>query len=341
VIAQEHFDAPLLTQLKERLGSGESGAADSMALLERLAERADVRLSPMLHFFVQGLTLWDFHIGRRLIDWKQRAGNDITGWMDAIGAIESLVALATLSYDNPDWVFPAIVAEAEPKVVAAELGHPLIAAEFRVANDVTVGPPNTLLLISGSNMAGKSTMLRSIGLNIVLAQAGSVVCATAMSCPYVSLYTSMRVQDSLERGVSYFMAELERLKLIVDAAGDARVSGGRPLLYLLDEILHGTNSAERSIAARHVLLRLVELGAIGAVTTHDLQLADVDEFARIANHVHFREEFSRDSNGRPAMRFDYRLRAGKAESSNALKLLELVGLAPDLANGAQEYDVRQ
>jgi DNA mismatch repair ATPase MutS len=137
----------------------------------------------------------------------------------------------------------------------------------------------------------------------------------------------MRVQDSLERGVSYFMAELERLKLIVDAASGMQRVSGRTLLYLLDEILHGTNSAERAIAARHVLARLIDLGAIGAVTTHDLQLADAEVFARAAQQVHFQESFTRTDGGRPSMHFDYVLRPGKATSSNALKLLEVVGLA--------------
>ncbi|MFI5239728.1 MAG: DNA mismatch repair protein, partial [Gemmatimonadales bacterium] len=220
------------------------------------------------------------------------------------------------------------------EVSATALGHPLLDAKHRIPIDVTIGPPGTLEYVTGSNMAGKSTLLRAIGLNVVLAQAGSAVCASSMRCPPVALYTSMRVQDSLERGVSYFMAELERLKLIVDAAHAAHAaqdSGRRTLLYLLDEILHGTNSVERAIAARHVLARLARLGAIGAVTSHDLQLADTQELAGVANHVHFRENFLRAPDGTPTMHFDYRLRPGKAESSNALKLLELVGLGIGLS----------
>ena len=330
LMSDETLRSPLLLKLRARLGTGEASAERRMRALERLADNTDVRLSPMLHFIVQGLTLWDFHVVRMLNRWKRTGGNNVAEWMSAIGVFESLCALATLAHDNPDWVFPTIGATTPAQVEAQSLGHPLLNGKNRVANDVTVGPPGTLILITGSNMAGKSTLLRTIGLNVVLAQCGSVVCASRMSLPSVSLYTSMRVQDSLERGVSYFMAELERLKLVVDAASEVHVDGNTTMLFLLDEILHGTNSAERTIAARHVLTRLIELGAIGAVTTHDLALADTPEFAGIAKHVHFQEEFSRDADGAPTMRFDYRLRPGKAESSNALKLLELVGLSVGL-----------
>lgn len=328
LVSGETFESEMLRSIQKDL-AGSADAARQMRALEKFADCADVRLSPMLHFAVQALTLWDFHIAYLLARWKRGTGRHIGGWLDTIGVVESLAALATLAYDNPDWVFPDIGARDPVVVTATALGHPLLAASSRVANDVIVGPPGTLLFVTGSNMAGKSTLLRAIGLNVVLAQAGSVVCATAMVCPPVLLYTSMRVQDSLERGVSYFMAELERLKLIVDAAEGAESTHQQKLIYLLDEILHGTNSAERLIAARHVLVRLMGLGAIGAVTTHDLQLADAEALADAAQHVHFQEVFSRTEGGGPAMYFDYKLRPGKATSSNALKLLELVGLTKD------------
>lgn len=328
LVSSETFQSEAMTDIQRTL-VGDSNAVGRMRTLERLADCADVKLSPMLHFVVQALTLWDFHVAYFLAGWKRDTGNHIRGWLDAIGVVESLSALATLAHDNPDWVFPDIGAR-EPVIVSATaLGHPLLPASSRVANDVSVGPTGTLLFVTGSNMAGKSTLLRATGLNVVLAQAGSVVCAESMTCPPVLLYTSMRVQDSLERGVSYFMAELERLKLIVDAAVEVKASHQQTLMYLLDEILHGTNSSERLIAARHVLVRLMDLGAIGAVTTHDLQLADADALVQAAQHVHFQEVFSRSADGKPAMHFDYKLRAGKATSSNALKLLEVVGLTGD------------
>jgi DNA mismatch repair ATPase MutS len=182
-----------------------------------------------------------------------------------------------------------------------------------------------VLLVTGSNMSGKSTLLRAIGLNVVLAQAGAPVCAASLTMPLVELRTSIRLADSLERGVSLFMAELERLKEVVDAA--RRGTRDRLLLYLLDEILHGTNTAERLIAARAVLGHLIRAGAIGAATTHDLTLAADGELAKASQPVHFTEQVTNDGNGNEAaMTFDYRLRPGLATSTNALKLLALVGL---------------
>jgi DNA mismatch repair ATPase MutS len=191
-----------------------------------------------------------------------------------------------------------------------------------------VGPPGTFLLVTGSNMSGKSTLLRAIGVNVVLAQAGGPVCADDMAIPPLALATSVRVRDSLEYGVSYYMAELRRIKEVVDAATEARAEGKRVPFFLLDEILHGTNTSERQIAARRIIRHLLALGATGVVSTHDLTLADSPDLARVSQQVYFTEQFSRGPEG-PVMRFDYRLRPGVATSTNALKLMEIVGLPVD------------
>jgi DNA mismatch repair ATPase MutS len=208
---------------------------------------------------------------------------------------------------------------------ASDLGHPLLPPGGRVGNDVTVGPPGSFLLVTGSNMSGKSTLLRAIGLNIVLAQAGGPVCAAALRMPPIALATSMRISDSLEYGVSYFLAELRRLKDVVDDAQAARSAGARLPFFLLDEILHGTNTHERQIAARRIIRHLLALEATGVVSTHDLTLGDAPDLKTVSQQVHFTEDFSRGPDG-PAMHFDYRLRPGIATSTNALKLMEIVGL---------------
>jgi DNA mismatch repair ATPase MutS len=249
---------------------------------------------------------------------------------------EALAALAGLAHDNPDWVFPDL-SRAADSFAARGLGHPLLPAETRVVNDVEVGPAGTFLLVTGSNMSGKSTLLRAIGVNAVLAGAGGPVCAAACRLPPVALWTSVRVQDSLERGVSYFMAELQRLKLVVDAADRQAASGGPPVLYLLDEILQGTNTAERQIAARRIIAHLVARGAIGAVSTHDLALADAPELANAARAVHFTDTIG-DAAGAPTMSFDYRLRPGVATTTNALRLMELVGLKLEEDGEAQRVE---
>ena len=241
--------------------------------------------------------------------------------MAAIADVDALAALAGARSENPTWANPAI---GETRVLAAlGLGHPLIPDSRRVVNDVEVGPPGTLLLVTGSNMSGKSTLLRSIGLNAVLAQAGAPVCASELRMPAVDLQTSIRIQDSLELGLSYFMAALARLKGVVDAA--ERPREGRLLLYLLDEILQGTNSAERGIAVQGVARHLLSAEAIGVMTTHDLNLAGEEPLKSSARLVHFTELVDEND----AMRFDYRLREGLATSRNALRLMKMIGI--DLA----------
>ena len=183
-----------------------------------------------------------------------------------------------------------------------------------------VGPPGRLLLVTGSNMSGKSTLLRAVGLNAVLAQAGSCACATRLRVPSSDLQSSIRVQDSLELGLSYFMAALARLKGVVDAA--ERPREGRVLIYLLDEILQGTNSAERGIAVRAVARHLLDAGAIGVMTTHDLSLAGEEPLKSSAVLVHFTETVDDED----SMGFDYRLRDGLATSRNALRLMQIIGI---------------
>ncbi|CAA9323322.1 MAG: MutS-related protein, family 1, partial [uncultured Gemmatimonadaceae bacterium] len=313
-------------------------AHEEVARLGRLADAAETRRSPMLYAVVQLATLWDFHLVWLLERWKARAGTRLRGWLAALGEVEALAAFGTLAHENPGWAVPELVT-APARLEAEALGHPLLAPDAVVPNDVALGPPGRFLLVTGSNMAGKSTLVRAIGLNVVLAQAGAPVCARRLRCPPLAPATSMRVHDSLERGVSFFMAELERLKVVVDAARAAQRDGRRTTLFLLDEMLQGTNSAERTIAARAILAQLLATGAVGAVTTHDLALAaapdgnaagDAAVVWRAAEPVHFAEQVTEQA-GRMAMTFDYRMRAGVATSTNALKLLRLVGLDGDVA----------
>jgi DNA mismatch repair ATPase MutS len=245
--------------------------------------------------------------------------------MAAVGEIEALAALAGLAHDNPDWCVPRVARSEPPRLTARQLGHPLLAEPARVCNDVELGPPGTFLLVTGSNMSGKSTLLRAVGVNVVLAQAGGRCCAEALSLPPLALGTSVLIEDSLADGYSFFMAELRRLKEIVELAAACHAGGERTLLFLLDEILRGTNASERRIAVRRVLLHLMKQGAIGAVSTHDLALAEDEALAVAGQAVHFRETVHTEGEG-PAMTFDYRIREGVATTVNALKLLDLVGL---------------
>lgn len=314
--------APMLQEAQRAVAHGEVLAHRELRRLHNLSALADIRLS-MLYPVLQGLVLWDVHVLHSMEKWKSRSGGEARRWLQTLGEFEVLASLAGLAHDNPDWILPSFDQDGAPKIVARALGHPLLPGDVRVSNDVSIGPPGSFLLVTGSNMSGKSTMLRAIGVNMVLAQAGGPVCAQRFTAPVVRLFTSMRISDSLRDGVSYFMAGLRRLKQIVDAArlDDAE----RPLCYLLDEILQGTNTAERMVAVRGVIAELLDRPAVGVVTTHDLGLAEAPELVNSLDPVHFSESIG-EGGGVGAMTFDYVLRPGVATSRNALRLMELMGL---------------
>ena len=313
------FAAPALRRLQQRLTADGSSAEACMHRLDRIVGFAQLRTgAAIFHFVIQAVTLWDFHVLLALERWRRTAGTRLRDWLNALAELDALAVLAAPRDENPTWAVPEI--SREPRLVAQALGHPLIPDSRRVANDVEVGPPGTLLLVTGSNMSGKSTLLRAIGVNAVLAQAGTCVCAARLTMPALDLYTSVSVHDSLERGLSYFMAALARLKAVIDAAEHERP--GRVLLYLLDEILQGTNSAERAIAVRAVARHLLAAHAIGAMTTHDLSLAAEEPLEKAARLVHFTEIVEEAG----TMRFDYRLRPGLATSRNALRLMKMIGI---------------
>ena len=317
-------DAALLGAIRTRLASSGADAPECLRQLNRILGFAQLRAgAAIFHFPIQALTLWDFYVFFALDAWRRRVGSSVRGWMNAVGDLDALSALARVRADNPAWALPEVVdarIDEVKQIRASNLGHPLIPDDRRVGNDVEVGPPGTVLLITGSNMSGKSTLLRAIGLNAVLAQAGGPVCAAALRVPDVDIETSIRVQDSLEHGLSYFMAALARLKGVLDRA--RRRDDGRIVLYLLDEILQGTNTGERAIAVRGVARHLLEAGAIGVMTTHDLGLAAEEPLNTAGRLAHFTELV--DEHG--TMTFDYRLRPGLATSRNALRLMRLIGI---------------
>ena len=320
LVCRERWKATMLQGVQARMRAG-GDAPTIIATLARRSQWAVLRDVPLLHFPVQAFTLWDFHVLFLIERWRAQHGPKVRGWLDALGEIDATAVLSRVRADEPDWAMPAIDGAAQ-SLVATALAHPLIADDRRVANDVSVGPKASILLVTGSNMSGKSTLLRAVGVNAVLAQAGAPVCATAFRMPVVDLYTSIRIQDSLEHGLSYFMASLARLKTIVDAAD--RAAGARPLLYLLDELLQGTNSAERGIAVLAVVRHLLDANTIGMMTTHDLALASQPPLSSAGRLVHFTEQVRADG----SMTFDYKLRPGLATSTNALRLMQLIGIEP-------------
>jgi hypothetical protein len=324
-LGRADFAAPALLDARHR-AHPESGAV--LRRLFRIATCGDLRFSPLGHAILQALTLWDFHVVAALGHWRRAHGRSMRGRLGAVGEIEAYAALATLAHDNPSWTYPQFDGPESTTIDATGLAHPLLAAPVRIGNDVQVGPRNTFLLITGSNMAGKSTLLRALGLNVILAQVGAPVCAAGLTLPRVRVRTSMHIEDALERGTSLFMAELLRIRGIVTAAREP----GRPLLlYLGDEMLHGTNTEERRIALVAIIETLLRAGAVGAVATHLDGLLTNSALAVGARPIHFSEQYRETPEG-PVMSFDYRARPGLATTRNGLKLLALVGLTPPVAS---------
>ncbi|AMY08226.1 DNA mismatch repair protein MutS [Luteitalea pratensis] len=313
------FASPLLAAARADIDA----APAALRQLEQLVALSDVRHTAWLFVPLHTLTSWDLHVWWLIERWRQRHGADVRRWLEAVGRIDAAGGLAALAFDQPQWTFP-LVDPTTGVIEGADVGHPLLADAVRVPNDVQLGPPGRFLLITGSNMSGKSTLLRAIGLNVVLAHAGGPTCTTAFRVPRLTLHTSMRVSDSLELGLSLFMASLVRLQQIVHAARIA--TADRRVCFLLDEVLQGTNSAERQIAVRTVVDHLLGCEAIGAVTTHDLELARDAGFTAHADSFHLQETLA-GSGPTISMTFDYRLRPGPAQAGNALQLLRMLGLA--------------
>ncbi len=299
---------------------GGKSASAAMGRLQTILSFADLRHAGIFHMIIHLFTLWDLWCAVALEGWRARHGRRIRQWIEALATIEALESLATFAHEHPDYVFPE-VAEGPPRFAAETLAHPLLPRSRRVANSVAFGKDDDrapqALLVTGSNMSGKSTMLRAIGTNAVLALAGAPVCATRLAMTTLDVRTSMRITDSLEQGVSHFYAELSRLKEITTAS-----DAGSPVLFLLDEILHGTNSRERQIGAKAVVKHLLAAGAIGAVSSHDLGLATLEEeTAGTVKNAHFEEHVEGET-----MAFDYRLKPGVVTTTNALRLMRVVGL---------------
>jgi len=317
-VEREPFSTPRLVALRAALGTDGVPASRELARLHRLVALLDWRRN-QLFAPVSLLLLWSTQNAFALEAWRARCGHELTGWLDALGELEALCDLAAHAFEHPADCFPELVA-AGPVFDAHGLGHPLLPDARCVRNDLALDPDHALVVISGSNMSGKSTLLRSIGTAVAMALAGAPVRASRLRLSPLALGASIRVQDSLQEGASRFFAELLCLRRVV-----ALTEGPLPLLFLLDEILQGTNSHDRQIGASALVRGLLARGAIGLVTTHDLALTQmVDALAPRARNAHFADEL-RDGE----MHFDYRLAEGVVRRSNALALMRSVGLELD------------
>jgi hypothetical protein len=314
-LEREQFVSPLLARLRSELDTEGQPPSSRIGHLDKLMRLVDSRRNMMVRM-IAPFVLWDLHLAYALERWRNVSGPAMRRWLDAVGEMEALSSLAGYSYEHPADVFPELRAES-PSFSSAGLGHPLLPEDEVVRNDVSIGPLPRVLIVSGSNMSGKSTLLRTVGINAVLAQAGAPVRARSLRMSSLAVGASIRTLDSLSEGTSRFFAEITRLRAIIGKA-----ESGVPVLFLIDEFLHGTNSHDRRIGAEAIVRGLVGRGAIGLVTTHDLALAQiVESLGPQGGNVHFQDELV---NGE--IRFDYKMWPGVVRKSNAIELMRSVGL---------------
>ena len=331
----ESFAAGRLKEIGEKLRSHDVAGSVAIAKLARLGEYRDSLDNPIVKVGLNLPLMYSVQLAWAVQRWRRRHGGAVRLWLEAVAEMEALLSLATYSYEHPGDGFPEFIS-GEAVVDAVEIGHPLIAAAKCVRNSLRIGGETRVLLISGSNMSGKSTLMRTVGVNTVLAMCGAPVRAERLRLTPMRIGASLLVNDSLAEGHSRFYAEIEKLGRICSCAetcahgscaescadGESGSGGDAGVMFLLDELLQGTNSKDRMVGAEGVIRALVEAGAIGIVTTHDLALAEMSGLAAGAmRNMHFQDEIVDGE-----MQFDFKLREGAAMRSNGVELMRLIGL---------------
>jgi hypothetical protein len=326
-----HPTAPNLTALCTPFLDRSNRPSTHLRRIAGIVSAISVRANPVVWLLLNGLLPWDVFFLRRLEQRKETLLKLLPGWLETLAELEALCSLANFAHLNPDYSYPEIIGwDADPppdsgtarpapmSFHAEALGHPLIAGDRRVRNDFSLNEESRIALITGSNMAGKSTFLRTVGVNLCLANAGAPVCAAGFRTTPFRIFACMRNQDSLIDGFSFFHAEVRRLRLLLTTIESDPAS---PVLFLLDEIFRGTNNRERFIGSRALILALAGHAAAGAIATHDLQLVALAEESPAIANFHFREEVEGNR-----MVFDYKLRTGPCPTTNALKIMAMEGL---------------
>jgi DNA mismatch repair ATPase MutS len=314
VVEQQNFHEYELIEMQELLRGSAGLASQSIKKLEYIAEAIEVRYNMLSYILLNFLLLWDYHCVFALESWKKRDGIFLEQWFSALGYFEAIASLANLAHLNPMWSFPAITEE-RLCFDSQMVGHPLIDAARRVSNDFAIH--QGIGIITGSNMSGKTTMLRTVGINLVLAYAGAPVCAEKLTCSLMDIFTSMRISDDLGSGISTFYAELLRIKKIIEHS-----KMERPMIFLIDEVFRGTNSNDRITGALSVLKNLNKRWVMGLVSTHDFELCSLENDVDIrAVNYHFMERYLDRK-----IYFDYAIRPGRCYSTNAKYLMQMVGI---------------
>ncbi len=313
----EPFKSALLSEIKKEIATEDVSAVISLKKLSRIIRSFDSRLNMIVGFLLNGLLLWDLHCIRSLEKWKEESKTELPEWLEKIGEVDALISLANFAFNNPDYCYP-LVSTDESVFSAKNLAHPLLDRDKRVANDFIISERGKVILITGANMSGKSTFLRTVAVNLILAMAGAPVCAEKMKFIPLKLFTSMRTTDSLSHNESYFYAELKRLKVL-----KTNLELGEPVFFILDEILKGTNSVDKSIGSKKFTAKIIELGGTGMIATHDTSLCELEEsFPDKVINKCFELEIDGEN-----ISFDYKLIDGVTRKMNAALLMKQMGIA--------------
>lgn len=316
LIATEELQSKRCVELKSAIVKEKGGAA-ALQEFNKWMERFENRNNILLGVVLNGLFFWDLHCVWRLEQWKRVHRETFSSWFGSIGSMEMLCSLANLQYNHPEWTFPTF--NAKKQLEAVELGHPFIPKEERVNNSIELNDVGHFKIVTGANMAGKSTFLRAVGVNLVLACMGAPVCAKSFNFEPIQLFTSMRTEDSLQQHASYFYAELHRLEQLMNLLKQSKA-----VFVILDEILKGTNSADKASGSKAFLKQLTQFSTQGIIATHDLSLCDLqEELPEKIENLNFEVTFANDE-----LHFDYRLRKGVCQNMNATFLMRKMGIIP-------------
>ena len=314
LIEKEEFKSPYLKTLKNKLKDKSNiSCTDEMKKLVQLLDWVGDSAGNAYFFILNVIAFADIFILFNLNKWRAINGGKIEIWLQVMGEFDALSSISNLSFEHKDWCYGKITEET--KIKGSSIAHPLI-GDRAIENSYELVSPKQITLITGSNMSGKSTFLRTIGINLVLSYIGAPCCAKNFDCSIMNIYTCMRTKDNLEESISSFYAEILRIKLIIEAS-----RRGEKLFFLLDEIFKGTNSKDRHTGATVLVKQLVESGAVGLLSTHDLELCNLEEKMKEVDNYNFREYYENNK-----IKFDYKLRKGKSTTQNAVYLMKLAGI---------------
>jgi len=311
-------ESETINLLKSKIKTNGKTASYNINQLRNLAKNFDNRLNLLFIIFVEGLTLWDIQCGYRIEKWQKNFNTEIEKWISLIAEFDALNSLSNFAYNNSEYCFPKILETKNFNFNLKHGGHPLISSENRINNDFSINNYSFITIVTGANMAGKSTFLRTIGLNLILGMIGSVVCAKEFEFTPIQLFTSVRTNDSIQKNESYFFAELKRLKIIIDT-----LKNGENLFIIIDEMLRGTNSKDKHLGSYAMIKQLFNLKAVGLVATHDIELGKMqEEFPQNIKNKRFEVDIKNNE-----LFFDYKIKDGISQNLNAIFLMKKMGIS--------------